>query len=480
MKIGMYVLFSSPDQKHLIVGYIFLNSGDINEYLSPIDNLVEHGNYAISESEPPYAGRLPGFVFPYILFRCFVAQTPAIFCLGIFILLFSVYASVKLFQLISSFANSSKLAWLGVVCIQLIPYYWHWDWSIHPNSVAASCLILAIFHMHAFMRAGSKKHLFITGSFIMWMFMLRGVTILIIPSVVIFLIYYLYTNGNTISRSTALVFIFLAPLMIVEFFWVGRNFISLHKFIPLQTYFIPGGNNSRTEYAYGNNTKYSMMKVREMISCWGGDNFWYFKGTDMGWFVSEHIKVPAEQQFKKVVFVGDITPVKLQGLKQDIIYSLKQGLTQSQHDSIEAKIETSSQAYSSEFMKHNSSYYYFVAPFNRVKNFLFKNTTQDWPGLSFGQSGLLNKGIKGLSLAGYFITLLLFGIFSIVKFRTILRDKFLLFLFIFPVCMIITFAFFINAAHYCYFIYGYIPSTILLLYALRSKNTDQSFIHTNR
>ncbi len=465
----MYLLFSSQDQKHKIVGYIFLNSADITEYLSPIDNLVEHGNYAITYNSQPYAGRLPGFIFPYVIFRLVVTEKMAIFCLGMFILLFSVYAGRKLFELIFSFSNSLKLAWLGVFCIQLIPYYWHWDWSIHPNSMAVSCLILVIRHMYTYMQAKNGRQLFASGFFIMWMFMLRGVTILIIPVVVIFLIHYWYTNGNSFSRSISLSLVFLAPLLIVELVWTGRNFITLHKFIPLQTYFIPGVNNSRTEYAYGNSTKYSLMKVREFINCWGGENFWYFKGGDMSWFVSENSNVPPEKQFKKTIFVGSITPEKLQTLKQDIIYSLKQGLTQSQHDSIENKIEASSEMYETEFMKYNSNYYYFVAPINRVKNFLFKNTTQDWPGLSFDQSGFINKGVKGLSLLIYFTTLVLFAVIYIVKFRTIITDKFLLFLSIFPFSIIITFAFFVNAAHYSYFIYGYVASIILLVYIFGRK-----------
>lgn len=470
VKISVFILFMWHDQKHDRSGYVFLDSADRNEYLTPIDNLIESGNYATGVNSPPYAGRLPGFVFPYILFRAMFKAPMAIFCLGAFILLFSVFAGLKLFQLIMAFTNSIKLAWIGVTCIQLIPYYWHWDWSIHPNSLAASCLILAIYFMYEYMHAKKNKYLFLSGFYIMWMFMLRGVTILVIPAIIIFLIYYWRTNAVPLSRSLILTAIFLIPLMIVELAWVSRNFISLHKFIPLQTYFIPGANNSKTEYAYGNNTKYSMMKVRELISCWGGDNFWYFKETDMGWFVSEDIKLSADQQFKEIVFDGEITPDKMEGLKRDIIFSMKSGLTQAQHDSIENKIEKSSETYIDEFKKHHKAYYYLIAPFNRVKNFLIKNTTQDWPGLSFSNSGMVNKALKGLSVCIYFFVLLLLVVVPVLKWRTFTKNKFLLFLFIFPCCMIFTFAFLINAAHYCYFIYGYIPSVIFLLYIFGSSN----------
>lgn len=470
VKICMFMLFAGQDEKHDRIGYIFLDSPDRNEYLTPIDNLIENGNYVTGLNSSPYAGRLPGFVFPYIIFKAIFSTQTAIFLLGVFILLFSVLAAVKLFELIIAFSYSVKLAWLGLICIQFIPYYWHWDWSIHPNSLAASCLILAICLMYKYMQQKKNKHLLWSGFYIMWMFMLRGVTILVIPAIIIFLIYYWRTNSIPLSRATFLALVFLIPLLLVELIWVSRNFISLHKFIPLQTYFIPGANNSKTEYAYGNNTKYSMMKVRELISCWGGDNFWYFKGADMAWIVSGDIKTRADQQFKKIVFEGDLTPEKMEGLKQDIIYSMKSGLTQSQHDSIEAKIEKSSETYINEFKKHHKTYYYVVAPINRVKNFLIKNTTQDWPGPSFSDSGVLGKLLKALSAGIYFLLLLLIALVPIFKWRNFIRDKFLLLLFIFPCCLIFTFGFLINAAHYCYFIYGYIPSIIFLLYIFKNSN----------
>ena len=60
-------------------------SNDYGELLAPVDNLIEHGTYAkSSDINHPYLGRLPGYMFPYVIFRAFLSQKSAVFLLLVF------------------------------------------------------------------------------------------------------------------------------------------------------------------------------------------------------------------------------------------------------------------------------------------------------------------------------------------------------------------------------------------------------------
>jgi hypothetical protein len=461
LKLGIYFLFIGSQSRSDLAGGLFLDSPDRGEYITPMDNYVEHGTYALQPDNEPYAGRLPGFIFPYLLFRIVFSQNVSNFLLGIFILLMSFIASLKLVRLLNDLTGSITAVIFGLAVIMVLPYFWHSDWLLHPYSLAASCLIIGIYFIHSYFRSGEK--LLYSGFFLAWLFMLRGVVFLFIPVAVLIIIIHLKRNSVGYQTLLSHLGIFILPFVLMEAFWIGRNFVTLHKFIPLQTSFVPGANGSNPEYSYNSPAKYSMMKLREFINCWGGDNFWYFKNADMAWFVYGESKTAAAEHFKPVVFEVGITPQQLDSLRKDVRYSFEKDLSQTQHDSIENRIIEKSVIFIKQFKKSKLWYYYLVAPFNRIKNFLFKSPVQDWPGAAFKDLGLIKKGIKIFSFLIYVFILILFPLVLIVKSRTILKNSLFSLLSLFTLALVFTFAFIINAAHYSYFIYGYIPAAILVI-----------------
>lgn len=465
VKVVCYFLFIHGASKNITFSSFFIQSPDHGEYVQPIDNFIEYGNYSLSPTGEPYAGRLPGFVFPYIVFRFFFSESASNFLLGLFMLAFSLYVMYLLANRLRQMQIHYLLIFGAIIGLEVLPYYWSWNWTLHPMWLSGACVIAAICFLLKWMDSGNTRHLAVAGFYLAWLFMMRGYTFLFMPFVGVVLCVKWYRAKEAFSKLVAQVLIFTTPFLVFETAWIIRNYVSLARFIPLQTAFVPGGNNQYSEYGYYSATKYSMMELRKLIDCWGGDNFWYFKGADMKWFMDSADATPAKAQFKQVV-LDAIPDSMLTRLKHDVLYSYSIKLTTSAHDSIEALIVSKSHLLREQFLSKAKLYHVFVAPANRIKNLVLKNPVQDWPGPSFANSSLLQKLIRLASLTLYAITLLLFVVLSLLKFRAILNNERWLLLFLMSIAIPVTFGWFVNTTHFCYLIPSYVSAFTLNLFIL--------------
>lgn len=479
IKLLLYFLFIHNDNnpKRKFSG-CFIKSPDHTEYIRPIDNFIEKGTYSLDGSNDSYAGRLPGFVFPYIIFRAVFSETTANILLGCFILLLSVIASYALALLLF---NLSKKRWAfitGFLLINFVPYFWHYEWTLHTSSLGVSCLIFFAYYFHKYVKGQTKRDLVYAGFFLAWLILLRGFCLFYLPIVVLFLYLSERSSGKKIKEIIVAVFLFLVPFALAESVWITRNYISLHKFVPLQTSFVPGGDSKNQEYGYRSITKYSLTKVRELIFTWGGENAWYFPDSDISWFGWKGGNYNSDFKFDESIFFEGFTKDTLLALRNEVIFSYKDSLSSAQHDSIENKIIQTANRLKEKFKSNKAAYFYFKAPVKRVKNYLIQNTTQDWPGPSYKESGIVQKALKFLSLASYAILLLQMLIFPILYLKNFKKyglNNFYLLCYALLLASIFPFAFLIAMAHYTYFIFGFtmlIPIFVFNIHALTSKNKE--------
>ncbi len=478
IKLILYFLFIFPDNNEYAKREFsgpFIKSPDHAEYVNPIDNLIEKGTYALQGYSEPYAGRLPGFVFPYVIFRAIFAEKTANILLGIFILVLAILASYVLSLLLF---NLTKKRWAfvtGFLLMNFVPYFWHYEWTLHPSSLGVSCLIFFSYGFYEYISSGAKKALVIAGVYLAWLVLLRGFCLLYLPIVICFLFYFERSAGKKLKNILITCFIFLLPFGIFESMWITRNFISLHKFVPLQTSFVPGGDSKNQEYGYQSITKYSLTKVRELIFTWGGENAWYFPDSDISWFAWKGGQNNTSPQFSESIFYDGFTKDSLIALRKDVIHSYSDSLTDKQHDSIEAKIVNTSIHLKEKFIANKAAYFYLLSPLKRTKNYLLRNPTQDWPGFSFSESNILQKILKLLSIGSYFILLLQVLIFPFLYWRNSKKinfSKFYLMLYVILLGSILPFSFLIVMSHYTYFIFGFtmlIPIFVFNVFALTNK-----------
>ena len=85
--ILIYFVFQLDPSDPFIKRFI---SNDYSELLGPVDNLIETGTYEyVKNSKVPYADRMPGYMFPYVVFRYIFSQKTAVLLLISFQIIFS-------------------------------------------------------------------------------------------------------------------------------------------------------------------------------------------------------------------------------------------------------------------------------------------------------------------------------------------------------------------------------------------------------
>lgn len=472
IKLILYFVFIyGDDHPRRKFSGCFIKSADHTEYVRPIDNLIERGMYALDGVDSPYAGRLPGFVFPYIIFRAVLNEKAANICLGVFILALAVVASYVLALLLYQLTKKRWAFVSGFLLMNFIPYFWHYEWTLHTSSLGVSCLIFFSYYFYRYTSSALKKHLLFSGLFLCWLVLLRGFCLFYIPFVLFFLYLFEKKTGKNLKQLAISFFIFLLPLGVFESMWIARNFISLHKFVPLQTSFVPGAESKNPEYGYQSITKYSMTKVRELIFTWGGENAWYFPDSDISWFSWKGGKNNSDFKFDESIFFEGFTKDTLIALRNEVFFSYRDSLTDRQHDSIENKLIRTAEHLKTKFIENKTGYYYFYAPFKRLKNYLFRNVTQDWPGPSYTNQNPLQKALKFISIASYYILLLQIALFPFLYFKNKKKDdnsRFYLLFYILLIASVLPFMFFIAMSHYTYFIFGFTTLIPIFVYNVKT------------
>ncbi len=465
IKVFLYFIFIVPDSspmRKFTAG--FIRSADHSEYLRPIDNFIEKGVYALDGSTEPYAGRLPGFVFPYILFRALLNEKAALFCLGLFILASSVISSYVLSLLLYKISQHRKIFLLVFILINCVPYFWHYDWTLHTTSLGISSLIFFCYYIYDWLISRSVKSILLAGFFLAWLIFLRGFCLAYLPIVLVFVFYVDWKNKSGLKNIIYTLTLFSMSFLLMEAAWISRNFISLNQFIPLQTSFVPVGNSKNPEYSAGSNSKYSVMKIRELIFAWGGENAWYFKNSDMGWFLSSP-KTDTAFQFDKSIFYEGFSRDTLLVLKNNLTLSIALNNVPKKQDSVEKHIANMAVRLRQDFIKNKPLYFYFYSPLKRTKNLFLQNVTQDWPGSKSGVLYYAQKAFKALSLLLYAVLLFQYLLFPFVSFRK--KDAgFFRLLYILSAVNAAVFIFLVPMSHFTYFVFGFTLLIPIFVYNL--------------
>ena len=148
IKCLLYLLFLFPNYENLNTFGPFLKTSDHGEIVRPIDNFFETGIYALdNHKESYYAGRLPGFLFPYGIYRFFLNEHDANLLLGISILLLAALSTYVLGNIVFRFTNNFSYFLIAFILANILPYYWCWDWMLHPFSLSNSALLFGIYFL---------------------------------------------------------------------------------------------------------------------------------------------------------------------------------------------------------------------------------------------------------------------------------------------------------------------------------------------
>jgi hypothetical protein len=456
---AMMIIEPSMNDAFQVFG-IFHETSDTEEFLRPIENLVDHSNYSLQPEGIPFAGRLPGYIFPYVLFYALFPRIIALLLLGISQVLFSsigVYLAAKTAFIISR----NRIAYLlTALFLLLFPFYWQYDFILHPTALSIlTSAGFVYFFIQYFISKQPSRSLLIASFLLISSIFMRPFLILLVFAPLPFIILKEKTLRQIIIHLT----IFALPIVITESVWIARNALAMNKFIPLQTSFSPVGEKEDSHYGRNNPTKPSIEALRGFIGSWGGDCVWYFKDSEMGWFLDKKPNsVPPENLNQGLS--GSLNLDSLIALKKLVRESYDIKLSDDENQKVEQGLITKSKKYKDIYISEKPLSFVFITPVKRLKNFLYRNVTQAWHGPNFEKGNVAWKMIKLFSLLSYSLVLISSFFLSLSRVLFLKKQKKALNIFILLsiLSILAIFTWFIPFVHFDYFIFGTILCTILL------------------
>lgn len=446
----------SPDKLN---GIVFI-SNDFRELIEPSNQLIKNGIYSLDDKSPPYAGRFPGYAFPYLVFRLLFSENIS---LQLLILAQIVFSSIAIFLLglISEKISKKSLSFIiSIIVFSFFPFFIKEDLYTMSTSFSISAFVIHLFFLEKFLNNKSKKILLFSGLFLTWVVLLRPFTLLYVFPI---LIYITYKNRKKLNDILRYNFIFLLPFIIFECFWIPRNYFNTKEIIPLQDAYVPGQEYG---YTYGCDidciAKFSVVEIRKLISSWGGNSIWYKPGSEMHWFLSyKPLDFKNHLFVKNNIFFDGFNKDSLINLKKDLQFSYNKELSYNERVKIDLEIVQKCKKFKAIYMKNKPLNYFFISHLNRIKNFLFVNPTQDWPGASFTKNSIYYKLYKSISILIYLLTLLFIPIYGVIHLKN--KNMFGLICFSYACILIFIFGFLVELSSVLYFSTGLICGWICLV-----------------
>ena len=430
------ILLSIVLIKLFLLSYIVLYQGSIfsldfidrfktNDYsalLGPVNNLTETGTYElVKNSGISFTDRLPGYMFPFIFFRFFLSENISILMLIIYQVIVSLIASYLLYEIAIRISKNFFISISVFTIYNLISFLIPWElWAV-PESLSVSYYIIAIFLLYIFFYENqSLKFIFFSGFFTSMVFFLRGFLFFNIVSVIFVII---LTNKFSIN-SFKFCIIFIIPFLFFESLWIGRNYFSKDEFIPLTTFQVLNDIDFELDdnYPFDYSYKPTVLKLRKLISCWGGVNVPSYEYSEMGFFINN--KKDITKVFPNWIFSCGISKEMLLEIQNLLLKSFDSNLPFLERCNIEKELFNYIDFAINNF-KYDSNYHSFLSYFKRSKNLIYNNIVADWPIGSFNSNSIIIKIYKILILVVYFSSVLIslslipFIIFKISEYKNL-------------------------------------------------------------
>lgn len=430
-----------PDR---MLNAITLKTADTPEHLNPTDFLIEKGMYSINGNDP-YAVRMPGYAFPYVLLRTFLEKDAARSALIVLQWLFWVLALVLSYSWLSK-RVPPWYAFVAVVLLTVFNYMSHLHFSLLPVSLAMSVL-LVLFYLHHQLsddRNASAFKLLLFGALLTWLFFLRP---FLLPLLLVWPPVLALNRG---ARRWRVLFLVVLPIVVIESAWIVRNYVAFDRFVPLQTTFV---RQSFDDHYKTTSTKESVLPIRRFIAGFGGENVWYFKDSHMGWFLSVADDRQPKQVFPPNVFDAGITSDELTAFKHLIAQSYA-----NYQPETEAEVAAKAKNLTQRLKANDPVAFYTTARLKMLMRMLKQNVSQDWPAGGFGQASLPGKAFR---LACQLLWVLSFTAGLVLCVTLVLTPKSWHFATLIG-GLVVMFTFSIEFMHFQYFVFSYLAAFVLL------------------
>jgi hypothetical protein len=393
-----------PDR---IVSNVVVKQNDYGFFLGVMDNYFTHNHTMTYDGQKAFAGRMPGYGMPYLLLRFIMSQQAALVTLILLQVLLSAISVYVLARIALMLLKKEKFFYVTFFVFGISAYTSLYDIFTLAESFAVSSVIFTFFYVCRYIDFRMKKDLLFAGFFLAWSIFLRpflGLIIVIVP----LLLLLWETKQTNFKKAFISVVILCIPFGVFESAWIVRNYISLKKFVPLET---------ELDEAYGKFGAYrsSSIAVRKLITAWGGVSGEFYDGSEAWWFHYATGDQVNSYQFKPHVFNSGLTKDSLIYLKK--VFNESGDLTKPYPylDSVNKIAESIATRYRKQYTSNNIVRVYLLNPFIRIKQMVLSNPSLLMPFPKFNKMNIFQKTIKLVYVGLYFVVVFM-GFFGIIAY----------------------------------------------------------------
>jgi len=258
-----------PDQM-ILPGFGML-ANDYGYFINAAENFYQTGNYSYRD-DLPFAGRMPGYAVFYLLFRLFLSQEGANLMMIVAQAILGGLGVYALSRAAEIFYKSESAFWITFALGMLYPVSAFFDYKTITEGLATSSLCFSLYFLVSGMDRKRAWLLVLAGLFLTWSFFLRPYMGVLIPLMALYVLWN-YPGKFPLKLSRGV--IFLLPFIVLLGAWNIRNYQQFGKVVIMQT----GGEES-----YGKIYSKSWVKVRALVTLWGGEAAYYEPNSEAHWF----------------------------------------------------------------------------------------------------------------------------------------------------------------------------------------------------
>lgn len=202
--------------------------------ISQDDQFVSNFQYSkILEKQLFYSFRTPGFSFFYIPMRVFFNKENSILLFVLLQTILNALAKFCLVLIIHEYTKSKFLSTTAYLSLCTIPYFSQYNNLLLTDSLGLSFLIFAFYYLNrAINEDFKKKYVLFSGIFFTIAIFLRPFLILTFIFAIL-LLFLIQLKKHSVKKNIAIILYFCSSFILVDSFWIIRNFMHTNTFIPL-------------------------------------------------------------------------------------------------------------------------------------------------------------------------------------------------------------------------------------------------------
>jgi len=330
---------------------------DYNYFLKPIENYFKNG-FISYDGLSNFAGRLPGYWFPYLIMRFFLNKKISIIFLIITQIAISVFSNILFAKLVYRKTKKLVFFWISILVYSLNLFLLPFEYMTMTESLSVSTGVIGFYYFMKFNgnEKTNKKHLFIAGIMLAWMVFLRPFLVGFFSIPILCFI---------LKKEIKYIILFIIPIIFMEVCWVARNYISMDKIIITTT---------SLNKSYGKIYSSSWIEIRKMISSWGEDTAYFEDYSLAHWFRRKYDDRDIEKILpKKALNNVNYTKEDIFNLRQSYIVFINQPNIKS-NSNVDLEIAKTAKKYRIDYIQ-NHPFIYHLNLWSNLKYMLLRSGT---------------------------------------------------------------------------------------------------------